>query len=785
MSIFDGVVAPQIKVEFNLASPLGPKASPTWTQVATDYVRAISIRRGKTQENQLVQAGECTITFDNRSGDFDPMNEDSPYWIGPVGTIPGWSYLSRNLPVRVTARWGATDYTIFVGYMEQLSMDWGLNPTATLTFTDAFAWFAQSQIPALPDDPTTGRPSPVGNGDAAWYRITRIQSQMTGTPWPSALNTLDTSVDATMYGTTFGADALTLLQQAADCAGARLFITRSGNLRLTPWDGGADLGITLSDDPTNTAAIGYDQIEVDPGSKYLVNWVYVNKVDGTGTSRGRVLALDAASVVRFGISQESYTLPVNTAQPLAEKLAYRYSEPIDRVRRISFSNTNLGSKFFDVLRAELADNIGIQRTTYDGRTVVFECAIEGIEHDITPESWRTAFICSTLTATPTPPTGDWLGAMQSAGDDAIAFTQVVADGEATIAVGSCGTALLVARISAEGLVEWQRGVEGVGSASTVMVGPDGSIYLYGGSTNSILTRLDSEGFPEWAIEIPGLVAGGACLNGDIYITGGSTSGGTDPRQGLAVLRVDADTGDIVWQKRMESGPSSQGNAITVSANHVYAVGTWNSGGQKCYVTKWSLSGSLVWESCFDTYGSSLTGVGADSVGNIYTSTDRSLFKLSSAGVVQWGVGYPNTGRNLSAVSVDGDCYIAGGTGGVANLAKIDSSGALEYQRVFSGDGVLTRFALTISGDLRGVGNISPDAGLVGRLPSDGTKTDTYTIDLPSGPEDVTYAGQTGTYSSESSTDVTSTLTVTTPTLTASALTPTYINPLVTWSTVYF
>lgn len=87
--VFPAVRLP-IKVELHLGSILG------WVDV-TDRTRgkddpAITITRGRTGEGAITERSTCTVTFDNRTGDFSPRN--------PSGTWYG--ILGRNTPMRVT-----------------------------------------------------------------------------------------------------------------------------------------------------------------------------------------------------------------------------------------------------------------------------------------------------------------------------------------------------------------------------------------------------------------------------------------------------------------------------------------------------------------------------------------------------------------------------------------------------------------------------------------------------------------------------------------------------------
>lgn len=68
-----------------------------WTPVAASTVRSLSLRRGRTREDQAVQPGTMTAVLDNLSGDYAPDNESSPWRWGAE------SLMQRGIGVRVRA----------------------------------------------------------------------------------------------------------------------------------------------------------------------------------------------------------------------------------------------------------------------------------------------------------------------------------------------------------------------------------------------------------------------------------------------------------------------------------------------------------------------------------------------------------------------------------------------------------------------------------------------------------------------------------------------------------
>lgn len=601
-----------VRVQYDSSIVLGPKNSSTWTDIPVDVLRSISIRRGKTQENQVVQPGECTIVLDNRSGDFDPMNQDSPYWISLIPSVGGYSYWSTNLGIRVVASWEGNDYVIYQGYLEQLSLDYGLNPTVSVTFVDALAWIAKQQIPAIPS--TT---LPEGLGDPVWARFDRILDKLDGTAgFPSALRYLDFSVNNTLYGTRYGQDALSLLQTAADCGPGRFFVDAEGRVRLLAWDGGFDAGLTLSDSQA-FGTVGYDIIEVDPGSKYLLNFVTINKIDADGNVTGSVSAADADSELRFGPSQAVYDLPTNTAEGLANFLANQYSEPFDRVRLVAFSHTNLGGNFIKTLLTDLGDYVTVERTTYDGRSLQFFCQVEGIEHEITPSTWTMSYICSTIDANLF--NNYWVQTFTSD----FYIPDYEPDGD--LAVAADDTQYVT-----------------------------GSLAESGGAAFAFLAKSDSLGAVQWQ-KFYGDGDYTRPVSISVHPTGANVTGwhfvGLTSQYSIWVLSVSND-GSLLWHKRILTGLASPTKNVTDSDGNVLIAATVSGG----YLAKFDSSGTTVWQRQLAI--SNFIDVAVDDLNYFYAVG----IAESGSDLITVIAGYEPTGvlrfqKSLSAVLSTGPAYL--------------------------------------------------------------------------------------------------------------------------------
>ena len=149
MALYDGVNAPVIKVYFDTGnrnqgkfilnySLLGGSDTlgtytpfSTLTQLPTTDVKKISIRRGRTREDQQVQPGSLTLTLDNTSGNYDPelsktgtvtaatgasgvvtYTSTNTLAVGDVVTIVGLSVSALNLKLQTVTSVSGTQFTV-------------------------------------------------------------------------------------------------------------------------------------------------------------------------------------------------------------------------------------------------------------------------------------------------------------------------------------------------------------------------------------------------------------------------------------------------------------------------------------------------------------------------------------------------------------------------------------------------------------------------------------------------------------------------------------------------
>ena len=361
---------------------------------------------------------------------------------------------------------------------------------------------------------------------------------------------------------------------------------------------------------------------------------------------------------------------------------------------------------------------------------------------------------------------------------------------ATNSEGAGSHDLSVVKYDSSGTLQWQRTIGGSGSdyGQAIAADSSGNIYVTGYQssygtrpTQFYLVKYNSSGTLQWqrslvcigTLYCRGIVVDSSDSN--VYLVGfsdstNSTSGSND----IFVCKYSA-SGDLQWQRLLGGSHLDYGRDIGVdSSNNVYISYYTYSIGQGNYdigLAKYNSSGVLQWQrilggTAFDANG----GLAVDSSGNSYVSfetssegqggSDFGIAKYNSSGTLQWqriigGTGGDNT--RSAALDSSGNVYALGTTssaGAGSNdmlIVKYNSSGILQWQRSLgttAGESA-NRIYAGGSGNIYLAGATGGD-GLIVKLPADGSLTGTY--------GDFVYASTSLTAATSTLTDAASTLT---------------------------
>lgn len=260
--------------------------------------------------------------------------------------------------------------------------------------------------------------------------------------------------------------------------------------------------------------------------------------------------------------------------------------------------------------------------------------------------------------------------------------------------------------------------------SGVTVDAEKNIYIAGRNSsdpltipfNGLVAKLDSQGTIQWQ---KGLVGPSALRFNSVsldssenaYVAGFDSSG--------IILAKYNNAGTIQWQRRLAATEVNTADGAADSVGNFYVVGTRSISNSGIIIAKYNTSGVLQWQRNLAADEGQLGGVriAVDSANNVLVSErQRSIIaKYNTSGVLQWQTRF--TGDNLFTFSLATDQSNNVFFGGRENLsplskfiAKIDSSGTLQWAKTLVGGGDSRSLATDLDGNVYGVGSTTPPEG---------------------------------------------------------------------------
>ena len=390
---------PTVKIAFDLSlagasdffiigsTPIGGTATPDSAPLAgdvftdvSDYVRSVSVRRGRSRFTDNFDAGQATIVLDNRARLFDPS-------AGTAVTPYGPSMLPRK---GVTIDVGGQ--LIFTGQVEDFNLDHALggDSTTTVVAVDGVSLLAGQFV-------TPG----TATAQATGARIGAVLSEA-AVDWPLERRSIDTGA-ATLGADVVAdrVDVLAYLRKVSISEPGRLFMNRAGQVEFRDrLSAQTPTGVTFTDDGTG---VPFQSISRESGSESLYTQVavtYVTFPGGTATM-GTAVADATSAQVDYGIRK----LPIDSllpdsgdAQEYADFLSGMYSRPTDRITGLSVNVDALSAEDKGaVLNRELGDVIGVTFTPNGiGSAIEQYAVVESIEHSVTPQQHTVSFNLSAV-----------------------------------------------------------------------------------------------------------------------------------------------------------------------------------------------------------------------------------------------------------------------------------------------------------------------------------------------------------------------------------------------------
>jgi len=360
----------------------------TGVTTVTNTVNRVSIRRGRTGRLiDPIDAGSCSIVMNNENRHFDPVFSTGPYF--------GKLVPSRGVTVDVGG------VRIFTGFVEDWDLDYDVSgrSTAAARCTDALGILGQCSFTTWTNTATTGA-----------GKLTNICDRPE-VDWPSGLRWFDADIGTYALGflpplqsdnVSWGSNVLNYCQLIARSELFVLFFaTASGALRYRTWVDPDGVDRTEYDPLPVSAAFGgtdipFQSIARRSGSEMLFSSVSVDREGGTAQTatvsdpvawQGTYGRLRRLSIPETLLASDAVALS------MAQKMRDYCQVPRELITDITVELAALsGADQTAVLEVEIGDRVRVAFTPNDvGSAVTRVHAVQGITHDISPESHTVTF----------------------------------------------------------------------------------------------------------------------------------------------------------------------------------------------------------------------------------------------------------------------------------------------------------------------------------------------------------------------------------------------------------
>jgi hypothetical protein len=379
----------------------GPDVVSDGRTTITNTVNRVSIRRGRTGRlTDPIDAASVTVVMNNENRHFDPAYAAGPYF---GSLVP-----SREIAI------DAGGVRIFTGFIEDWDLDYDVSgrSTAAARCTDALGILAQTTFTAWTNAGTTGGTKLANICDRPEVS------------WPAPLRVFDDSLRGfaisiglvepllQVDNVSWGSNVLNYCQLIARSEMfSLLYATASGVLRYRQFNNGPESFYILTDDissggfdpllPPSAATFGgagipFQSIARGQSSDMLFSSVSVDREGGTAqtstvanptTWRNTYGPLRRLTIGETLLSRDVYASIAATA------ILRLVDDPTDVINTISVELAALsGADQVTVLGLDIGDTVTVTFTPNGvGSAITQNRTIQGISHDITPESHTVTF----------------------------------------------------------------------------------------------------------------------------------------------------------------------------------------------------------------------------------------------------------------------------------------------------------------------------------------------------------------------------------------------------------
>jgi len=352
----------------------------------SDMVMKCSTRRGRNRILTNFEAGSATVTLNDPNSDFNPQNTSSPYFgkLIPLRKIRIYANLTVGGVVQ--------EVNIFAGYITSYDTSFysGVYSTSTVTLqcVDGFR---------LLNNVSTGE-TPIPGCPAGQLSGARVDAILDFAQWPNSQRIRNQGNSTMQADPGEARSVLAAIQTVEQSEFGAFFMSRGGLTTFLERDTVAKRAALLprvyTDTPSSPTEFTYSNIDFAFDDQLILNNVTVTRNDdGIGPALPQTWD-DAASKAKFftksgqrtGILVQSDTESLDQAQTL---IAARKNAEL-RIEALTvnmYADINEANALIN-LTSDIYNLVFIKKSMSGGSTMEQELFIQGVQHDVTPDTWN-------------------------------------------------------------------------------------------------------------------------------------------------------------------------------------------------------------------------------------------------------------------------------------------------------------------------------------------------------------------------------------------------------------
>ena len=333
----------------------------------------IAIRRGRDLFTDTYNAGQATVKILDPDGDFNPQNTSSPLY----------GYVKPLRKIQITATYSGTTYYLFSGYTSEYRYTYPVGQEigyVTVAAFDAFKIFNLAQIGTVADS---------GSGQDTGTRINRILTQI---EWPNSMRTIATGDTICQADPGSARTALQALRVAEFSELGAFYVDVAGNV---VFKSRAETIESLSGTPTvfnQTGGIPYANLKFSFDDKLIINSANITRIGGTTQTYTNTASVDTYFLHSVASNN---LLMLTDADAMDLATAYVNSRKDTTIRidsmTLDLCTPNYSAGVTAGLSLDYFDNVTISNIQPNGDTITKTLQVQGVSHDITPNTWFSTF----------------------------------------------------------------------------------------------------------------------------------------------------------------------------------------------------------------------------------------------------------------------------------------------------------------------------------------------------------------------------------------------------------